>query len=310
MFIYRRPELVKSLIGAIGVYQPSRLWIVADGPKEEQGSLESKLCVDARREAETGVNWPCEIKKIYADRNMGLKVRIESGLGRVFSEEREAILLEEDCHPSPDFFPFCEEMLQRYRDDKKVGGISGSCFLTRETIVESDYFFSRYLHIWGWGTWARAWNSYRPSEWIWPSQGFRSLFPSASLKEKKYWDRLHARVASGKIQTWDYPWLAHVWQNKMVSITPAENLVSNCGLGVGATNTKDENMETGIERTKRLLPPYRGPGEVESNHALDQEIFQNHFLKSEGRMKFYPRLARSIGRRLRYFADRNILRTV
>jgi len=298
IFIYKRPELVKSLINAISGYQPCKLYIVADGPKLEGGQPESQLCAEARRLAEVGVNWPCEVKRVYAPSNMGLRVRLESGLDEVFLNELEAILLEEDCHPTPDFFPFCQEMLQRYHNNERVGGISGSCFLSKKIDLQSSYYFSRYLHIWGWGTWARAWQAYRSRKWTWPNGGFQHYFPDSSKPEIDYWNKIYDRLKSGQLETWDYPWMSYLWENNMASITPAENLVWNSGFGPEATNTKDKTMEAQIERKGRLPPPYHGPEGCEKSATLDQETFRDHFLRSQGKIGLWQRLNRSISRRL------------
>lgn len=304
IFIYKRPQLVKDLILAISGYQPSKLYIVADGPKVDSKNNESQLCEEARRKAEVGINWGCEINKIYAPKNMGLRDRMQSGLDQIFANETEAILLEEDCHPMPDFFPFCQEMLQRYRNHAKVGGVSGTCFLSKKIELQSDYYFSRYLHIWGWGTWARAWQAYRSVEWTWPDGGFQDYFPNTSKAETDYWNKIYGHFKSGELETWDYPWMSYLWSKNMVSITPAENLVLNSGFGPEATNTKDKTMEAQIERKGRLLPPYHVPEGSERNISLDQETFRDHFQKSQGKIGFWQRFIRSVSRRLRFFLEK------
>jgi len=295
VFIYRRPSLVRQLFATLRVYQPARLWLVADGPKSSE---EKNMCSQARQEAEGAVDWPCEVRRVYANSNLGLKRRLESGLDEVFSRESEAMILEEDCHPTPDYFPFCAEMLARYRDEPKVAGISGNCFLPQKAEIKTDYFFSRYLHIWGWATWARAWNSYDRKNWAWPAGGFRELFPDAERREEKYWNRIFSRMATGRLSTWDYGFISWIWMNGQVAITPAQNLVRNAGFGPDATNTRDESAETGIEREGRLQPPFRGPADIRADGEVDRLVFQNHLLRQEGRLSFWPRIRRSILKRI------------
>ena len=180
VFLYRRPALVRELLLILREQKPERIWLVADGPKN---GAEKLLCEEARREAEGAITWPCEIRRVYAERNLGLKQRIETGLDAVFAQEEQALILEEDCHPTPDFFPFCETLLEKYRNEPMVGAISGNCFLPMGINMTTDYSFSRYPHIWGWATWARAWNKYDRKSWAWPKDGFRRFFPEADPKE-------------------------------------------------------------------------------------------------------------------------------
>ena len=50
------------------------------------------------------VDWLCDVRVNFADENMGRKKRMSSGVDWVFSEAEEAIFLEDDCVPSPEFF--------------------------------------------------------------------------------------------------------------------------------------------------------------------------------------------------------------
>lgn len=295
IFLYRRPALVRDLLFILREQRPEKLWLVADGPKNDE---EKEACAEARREAEGAIDWPCEVRRVYAAANLGLKSRIETGLDAVFAQEEHALILEEDCHPTSDFFPFCEEMLLRYREQKEVGGVSGSCFLPQETKLNTDYYFSRYLHIWGWATWARAWNAYDRRRWTWSPPGFRGLFPKAGKQEADYWNRIFQHMSDGQLSTWDYGWNSWFWMHGWVGITPGQNLVRNRGFGPGSTHTKDATVEEGVERQGPFRPPYRGPLSVAADEKLDGEVFRNHYLRMEGKLGFFPRIGRSLRKRL------------
>jgi hypothetical protein len=295
ILIYRRPALVRGLLTALRVHQPKKIWIIADGPKEES---ENELCSAARQEAENGITWKCAATKVYADKNLGLKDRVETGLDELFAHESSAIILEEDCHPSEDFIPFCQEMLDQYQNEAKVGGISGGCFLPKEAKIHTDYFFSRYMHIWGWATWARTWNAYRQSSWTWPPAGYREYYLDCDQDEFLYWERIFGRVKSGEIHSWDYHWISSFWKDGLVSITPAQNLVRNVGFGADATNTQDETAQTGMEREGSLNPPFTGPSEIRADADLDRQTFRNHLLRQEGKLSFWRRIRRSLAKRV------------
>jgi hypothetical protein len=80
----------------------------------------------------------------------------------VFAQTPRAIILEDDCVPHPTFFRYCDELLDRYQDHPDVQMISGSNVLGRGTPY--SYHFSRGYNIWGWATWARAWQHYDEAE--------------------------------------------------------------------------------------------------------------------------------------------------
>ena len=71
------------------------------------------------------VDSPCEVTLHDTDANLGCKRRVSSGISWVFAQADEAIVLEDDCLPHPSFFPYCDELLDRYRDDERVMHIGG-----------------------------------------------------------------------------------------------------------------------------------------------------------------------------------------
>lgn len=71
----------------------------------------------------------------------------------VFENEEMGIILEDDCLPSQSFFWFCEELLERYKDDERIGHIGGCNFQKRIKRGNVDYYFSIYNYIWGWASW-------------------------------------------------------------------------------------------------------------------------------------------------------------
>jgi len=223
---------------------------------------------------------------------------VETGLDALFFEEKEAVILEEDCHPTADFLPFCAEMLARYRENPNLAGIAGNCFLPRQATLSSSYVYSRFLHIWGWATWSRVWREYDRASWAWPTEGITRYFPQSRPDEIRYWNLVYSRVASGQIDTWDYRWTSHLWSRGLCAVVPAQNLVWNRGFGATATNTRDEDVEVGIERELPLRPPYVGPSSVHPDERLDRMIFENHFLRTEGKKSLWGRLRAGLRKKL------------
>ena len=284
---------------AIAYYQPKEIFIIADGPPVGADPALEANCLAARKEAESGVMWEANVRTNYAPENMGLRWRLETGLDWVFTEVPFAMILEEDCHPEPDFFPFLEAMRARYENEEKIGCISGNCFLPSDFLLESSYFFSRYPQIWGWATWARAWKAYDNISKEWPRVGgIYALWPDMSRREVRYWERVLDRVYQGELSTWDYRWLMGLWSHRLLSITPAVNLVKNAGFGEGATNTKDPEIQPGIERVGSFQLPYAAPNRLVRNVAADEAVFRNHYLRMEGRLSFWRKLIRSLGKRV------------
>ena len=120
--IYKRLETTTKVWEVISNIKPSKLYVIADGPKCNEEKFKCKL---VRNFVENNIDWECELIKVYSDTNLGCAKRVQTGLDYVFENEEMAIILEDDTLLDSSFFNFCEDLLERYKDDKRVAHISG-----------------------------------------------------------------------------------------------------------------------------------------------------------------------------------------
>ena len=261
LFIFNRPDLTARVFAAIAAQKPRRLLVVADGPRDE---AERARCGQAR--AVVDVDWECEVERLYSHGNLGCKARVSSGLDWVFERASEAIVLEDDCLPSASFFGFCAEMLERYRDDERVMHISGNNFVPLSD-ASADYGFSKYVHVWGWASWRRAWRHYDVEAARWPEVRADILASCADAFERRYWNRALESVFLGELDTWDYQWALACWIQNGLAITPRVNLVSNLGFRADATHT---TQGSGLsELLAHELEVRNHPTRVEADEGAD-----------------------------------------
>jgi hypothetical protein len=273
--VYNRPQHVERTFETIRSAQPRILFLIADGPKADS-ETDSAKCHEVRRVLEN-IDWPCKVFRNYAEKNLGLKARVSSGLDWVFSQVDRAIILEDDCLPHPDFFKFCAELLKRYESDNRIWTITGNNFQNGTRRGESSYYFSKYPHCWGWATWARAWKNYQGDIpfWInWKISNDWRLINSNSL-EMKYWTEIFQRVYDGMSNSWAYPWMACVWRQKGLTATPNVNLVTNIGCGLEGTNTISDIQIDGAPI--RALGEISHPRHIYQNKLADIQVFQTVF---------------------------------
>jgi hypothetical protein len=227
---FNRPELTKQVFASIRAQKPKTLFLSCDGPRESRPDDASNVL--AVREILKGVDWKCDVHTQYPEENLGCKHAIASAIDWAFEQTEELIILEDDCLPSPSFFGYCHDLLDRFQDDHRVMMISGNNFQPRPTSSNS-YYFSRWTHIWGWATWKRAWNAFDVDIRSWPglrqSQQLKALIPDPV--EYAHWEQTLDAQHAGHIDTWDFPWMYAVWANDGTSVLPERNLVSNIGFG-------------------------------------------------------------------------------
>lgn len=285
-FVFNRPATTRQVWQRIRAVQPRQLFVVADGPRPDRPG-EDALCLEVRQLIANGVDWPCDVQTNYSDVNLGCGTRVASGLDWVFREVPEAIVLEDDCLPDPTFFRFCAELLERYRDEPRVGLISGCNFRGPRSTAPESYFFSAYNFIWGWAAWRRSWSVFDRSMTRWPA-----LRDSAWLRDwlqsrpaAAYWRERFDAMHAGRVDTWDYPWTFSLWANQVLSILPAANLVTNLGFGPNATHSPPADQRLGIPATPMSFPlhhPAAVVRDIESDKFFEREVFRigwKHVLK-------------------------------
>ena len=270
LFLYRRPDRTRKVFERIRGARPERLFLIADGPRPE--SPEDRRGCELARAVVEDVNWPCEVTRIYADENIGLRLRIPTGIDEVFSSVDRAILLEDDCLPDPSFFPFCDEMLRRYADDERVMHVAGSQLLSPAPAREASYHFSRYPHIWGWGSWRRAWAAYDVDLADWHRLGRRQrdarvaeMFDDES--ERRHWR--YVWDGAREIENWDGQWSYALLDRGGLAVNPNANLVSNIGFGEVATNAVEDPFGIAGRPLEGIQFPLRHPETVAADAEAD-----------------------------------------
>ncbi len=292
LFIHRRPERTKRVFEQIARARPRRLFLIADGPRSP---AERVVCEQAR-EVVARVEWPCEVTRDFAEGNLGLKRRIPTGLDAVFEEVDRAIIVEDDCLPDTSFFRYCDELLERYADHDRVMHVSGSQLLPSLPPQAASYHFSRYVHIWGWATWGRAWKHFDVDLRDWHDlerddreERLRSMF--AAPDERRYWRYVWDN--SGEIDNWDAQWSYAVLVRNGLAANANRNLISNIGFGAGATNAIEDPFGIAARPLQGMPFPLAHPATVETDPRVDAAASRLFFRRHEA-----PATRLPLGRRV------------
>lgn len=263
--IFNRPETTRRVFAAIRAARPLRLYIAADGPRQHtQG--EDALCA-ATRDIAKQVDWPCEVKTLFRKRNLGCAMAVSSAITWFFSHEEEGIILEDDTLPHQDFFRFCDTLLEYYRNDSRVMHISGNNFQLGLRRGEGSYYFSRFAHIWGWATWARAWRHFdlhMPGVREFLENELPSVMQDPSGYE--YFRTSLLAVLRGALNTWDFPWSYAVMRRKGLCAMPNHNLVRNIGFQAG-THCRSGSIWEHV--SVRPMPHIVHPASMQPDAAAD-----------------------------------------
>jgi hypothetical protein len=284
--VFNRPDTTRQVFEAIRAARPPRLFIAADGPRSDRAG-EAQRCAEVRAIA-SAVDWPCSIETLFRDRNLGCKMGVSSGISWFFERESEGVILEDDVLPVPTFFDYCDELLQRHRNDERVAMVSGCNFVTNHFTPRESYFFSRYSHIWGWASWRRAWRHYDVAMTAWPAWrdgGGLAKVSGGSRLFESYWRGVFDAAHQGMIDTWDYQWTFTCWRIGGLTALPKVNQTRNLGFGADATHTTG-----GAPAYIQACPPgalelpLLHPGVVEraleADALIDSKVFGINFMNA------------------------------
>ena len=256
--IFNRPDTTQKVFNTIKQAKPKQLFVAADGPREDKEG-EKEKCEQTRKIIEQ-VDWDCEVKTLFRDKNLGCKIAVSSAIDWFFENVEEGIILEDDCLPEQSFFQFCEKMLVRYRNDTRIMMVSGTNYLFNKIKISGSYFFSKYYAIWGWATWRRAWMKHDMNMNSWPE--FRNnkqlnwVFSNKEIVE--YYANMFQIAYSKRVNTWDIQWVYSCIFNNGLSIVSGKNLIANIGVTGTHTGSKPSifiNMPTGTININNIKHP-------------------------------------------------------
>ena len=276
--VFNRPDVTAEVMEALRQVRPRYLFVAADGPR--RGSDTDPDFCRRTREIAAHPDWKCEVNTLFQDVNLGSGRGESTAMSWFFEQVEAGIILEDDCCPSRSFFDFCAYLLDKYRDEERVGSIGGNFFLPPTVRMDQPYYFSKYLQGWGWATWRRTWQHYRYDlSFLAQDEWDRICRENASTRvEEEYWRFATRALAKGIVDTWDYQLVLISWKQNQVHLAPSRNLVRNLGFRPDATNTVQPSPLAHLIAEE--ISDYRRDVELKLQPGIDSLTFYVRFLDS------------------------------
>lgn len=286
--IFRRKEVALKSLERIRNVRPTRLYIACDGARKNVEG-EKELVESTRQAILQAIDWECEIKTNFQEENLGCSMGVYTAINWLFENEEQGIILEDDCVMQSSFFPFVEELLNRYKDDERIGMIDGANYI-KDVAIPDSYGFSLYKATNGWATWRRAWKnmdlqmSWRKTPYadsIIANTGFRS-------KDIKYWKYRVSAIDHDDVSAWDWQWYFTLAAHHQLGIYPQFSLTTNIGFGEGATHTSDGKIPSYYITNKELDFPLRHPQYVVPFVPFEKGFYNQNNTLYTNLMKYLP----------------------
>lgn len=252
--VFNRLDTTKQVFDSIRQAKPPRLYVAADGARDsKKGEAEKVKAV--REFIMQNIDWECDVKTLFREQNLGCGLAPSGAITWFFEHEEMGIILEDDCLPSQSFFWFCEELLERYKDDKRIFLISGYNKQNKWKENQYDYFFSHFGGIWGWASWKRAWSHYdfymSGIEHFVADNYFEKLLGKKLGRIRE--NLIYSSVELHNKSAWDYQWAYARHKNSGMACVPSVSLVENIGFGEDATHTFGNNNDN-VKKHEINLP--------------------------------------------------------
>lgn len=302
LFVYNRPWHTQQTVEALQrceLAAESDLYIFADGFKADI-TEEQKSKISEVRKYIHAIDGFRSVTIEESKTNKGLANSVISGITKVIEKHGKVIVVEDDIVVHPFFLRFMNDVLECYREDKRIFTIGATSLdINIPTTYEHDIFIAPRVESWGWGTWHDRWIT---ANWD------TDTYPIVKHPTKKrirqlckggndFWPMLQGQ-ASHQIDSWAVRWQYNMAQQRKYCIYPTSSLVKNIGLDGTGVNCGETNIA--------LLPNYNSKyynfifnKDIKPNQNINKE-YENYY-QAESRASFMKRFIKHplIGKAIR-----------
>lgn len=265
---FNRPKLVSALLKRISFAKPARIFFAVDAARSE---AEMDL-VEQTKKVILEIDWPCKVSTFFRTENRGCRNAPPEAISWFFDHVEGGIILEDDCHPAPEFLRLASELLTRYKDDERVGAITAFNRYNLQSDKETTYHFSKELNIWAWASWKRVWEKYDVTLERYAADIDRIIDNhTQNSRMRKYYRKAFSFVKDNAGSTWDFQFGFAFMANGYLSVVPRERLVSNMGISLAAsTHTGGYDFfEQDFSTAGSIDFPIVHPAEVSADAVAD-----------------------------------------
>jgi len=295
LFLYNKEilEHLAKTIKTVDSWNPKRIYIFSDGPKNSQQDQQK---VNAIRAFIKNYEFSSPLSVIEHKINIGLRANIEFGVKEVFRDHESCIFLEDDVELFEDFWYAMTFFLSKFKNQENIGHISGwnSQFLNKSSI-RSDFYLDIFPASYAWATWKDRWSKYDSDLSYWSGiTGFIKLIRHLrSLRGALIWFLNVRAVKNQYLDSWAIIWTLSLWKNNLLSVSPKNSLCRSLGVQNGThtilKTSVDENFSISLNK-----PP-----------TFNFEVIENQNIKLKLSKLYKAKFTYII---LRFFLDKHRLK--
>lgn len=281
LIFFNRPATFQAVFDAVKAARPEKLFLACDGPRSDHPQ-DAEYIQQCKTIVED-IDWACEVHTNYATENLGCGMRPQTAILWAFEFVDRLVVLEDDCVPHKSFFPYMEDLLERYKDDERIGLICGFNHFLNWDCGNDSYFYTKVGPMGGaWGSWKRVWEQYDYSLNDVNDPRIQKLlqnditFKRAKKKKVSNFVETAAKLREHvNLSYWDVQFGYLKYAQSMLSIVPRVSLASNIGLGADSThaqNAKNTMPSIFFAAERPFSFPMQHPRVIICDHAYDDKV--------------------------------------
>lgn len=283
LVIWRNKDRISKLFSYLPKVRPAKLYIFQDGSKDEENAKQLDEALDF---AKSLVDWPCEVSTYRLDKNLGPSAAEMYAFDWFFSKEEMGIITEDDVIPDLSFFPLAEYLLNKYKDNPKIGYITSVNPYEVFKKADTDIIYTTRGAQYCWATWKRfinlldddyKWADDPNAPKIWAERSlYKKDVPSIMKKG--------AELKAKSDRDFELQVCAAITFNDMFSIVPRKNMSTNIGLDGIHNNSSLKRMPKSVQKQFYMktypcqIPPTE-PEKIEEQPGFRKFYNRNFFRK-------------------------------
>lgn len=273
---FNRPIHLRGLIDSLRPHQPQKILVGVDGPRKNNPKDSEKIALvlaEIRK-----IDWTTDIELRVREKNLGLRFAVADAVSWALEKHGEIIVVEDDVEVGPEFLGFMSEMLDKFKYNETIGHISGYNLVPKEVLTRPNEQIRLSLipESYAWATWARAWEKYDPAlSWARSQTIFDLKKRLGSLLSAIVWKINFFDAQRESINTWAYRWVATLWANDLLCISPNRNLVTYTGSDSGThTRLRASWSELQVSKLGQIDSSYPPERDVAADEWLQKNMFK------------------------------------
>jgi len=284
--------------------KPRYLYVFQDGPRESNAN-DTEKCALVRAIFNESLDWECELKTYFLEENLGCGKGPATAITWFFENVEQGIIFEDDCLPHEDFFSYCAELLDIYKNNNKISFIGGSSFQNGNQRGDASFYFSAGPRgTCGWATWKRTWEKF---DYMLESVDDKLLIRLIKKYFKKsgqilYWQEIYETVKKDRYNEscWDYQFYCSCWKYGMLAAIPNQNLITNIGYDEEGTHTLGA-FHPAANITTMPIIPIKLPTKIVLDKKADFYVHKHYIAPYEYGWSGFKRLPFRLNKRIKRF---------